>query len=100
MAKFIVLYHEPKDKDRFDKHYNEVHIPLVEKMPHVKSTSLNKIVDTQNNDLKYYQIVEIEYESLEDLNESLSSDAGRKVSEDAPNLAPFLHRPPVIFITA
>ena len=31
MVKLIALYKKPDDVSAFDKHYNEVHIPLVEK---------------------------------------------------------------------
>ena len=31
MAKMIVMYEEPKDKEGFENHYFSVHIPIAEK---------------------------------------------------------------------
>lgn len=31
MAKMIVIYTQPKDQAGFEKYYNEIHIPLVQK---------------------------------------------------------------------
>ncbi|AQQ54871.1 EthD family reductase [Planococcus lenghuensis] len=99
MAKFIVLYEEPNDKDGFEKHYMDVHIPLVNELPDIKRTSLDRVVNADNAKSAFYLHVEIEYEDLATLNASLSSPAGQKVKEDAVNLAPFLQAPPQILIT-
>jgi len=98
MAKFIVIYDEPKDKEGFEKYYKEVHIPLVNQMPKIKSVSLNHVIKAENTNGNTYLHVEIEYENLEALNESLSSEEGRKVAQDGGNLAPFLNSPPQILI--
>jgi uncharacterized protein (TIGR02118 family) len=99
VAKFIVMYEEPKDKQGFEKYYNDVHMALVNEMPHILNASKHKVVHSQNTDSKMYLIAEIEYASIDSLNESLSSEAGKKVQEDAENLAPYLEKPPVILMT-
>ncbi|PLT33255.1 EthD family reductase [Bacillus sp. V5-8f] len=99
MAKFIVLYEKPKDVEGFQKHYNGVHMPLVEKMPNIQNSSQHAIVNAQNTDANYYLIAELEFASLDDLHASLSSEAGKQVADDAANLAPFLQKPPIILIT-
>ena len=33
MVKLVVLYKKPADVEAFEKHYREIHTPLVQKMP-------------------------------------------------------------------
>ena len=33
MVRFLVLYDTPEDSAAFDKHYNEIHIPLAKRLP-------------------------------------------------------------------
>jgi uncharacterized protein (TIGR02118 family) len=33
MARFVVLYDTPSDVEAFERHYNEVHIPLARQFP-------------------------------------------------------------------
>ena len=39
MVKLIALYRKPADIGVFEKHYFEVHIPLVEKIPNLLKTT-------------------------------------------------------------
>jgi uncharacterized protein (TIGR02118 family) len=99
MAKFIVLYTQPKDKDGFEKHYNEVHTPLVKQIPNIKAASVNYVVNTQNTEEDIYLIAELEFENVQVLQAAMSSAEGKRVQEDAINIAPFLQKPPVVLIT-
>lgn len=42
MYQIIVLYGVPTDSEAFDQYYKDVHIPLVQKMPHLKSFSVSE----------------------------------------------------------
>ncbi len=33
MARFVVMYDTPSDVDAFERHYNDVHIPLAKRYP-------------------------------------------------------------------
>lgn len=99
MAKMIVMYEQPKDKEGFENHYFNVHLPLAEELPNIVRSSVNRVVNVQNTDLNLYLIVELEFESAGALHEALRSDAGREVSGDVMNMLPFLEKPPIITIT-
>lgn len=99
MAKFIVLYEEPKDKEGFDAYYKETHIPLVGNMPNIKSTSIDYVVKQGDAPAGFYLHVEIEFETLDHLNAAFASEAGKQVMADGANLAPFLNSPPQVLIT-
>lgn len=99
MAKMIVMYETPKDKEGFENYYFNVHIPIVEKLQNVKGSSINRVVNVQNSDLNLYLIAEIEFENVETLQEALRSDIGREVTDDLKNIMPFLEKPPIVTIT-
>lgn len=100
MAKVIVVYEEPKDKDGFEGYYSNVHIPLVKAIPNLKGTTLNRVIQGINTNKNVYLVAELEFEDLDTLNRALASEKGREVQEDVANLVPFLNRSPVILITA
>lgn len=96
MTKMIVIYEEPKDKEGFDKYYFEVHMKLVQQLPNLKNANAYRVLDAVNTENNLYLTVELEYDSVGLLNESLASEQGKIVQGDVANLLPFLHKPPVI----
>lgn len=98
MAKMIIIYEQPKDIEGFEKHYFDVHVPLGRKMPYIKKESIHRIIHSQNTNLKLYLMIELEYESVDTLHQSLASDEARTCEEDLVNLMQFLNNPPIITI--
>jgi uncharacterized protein (TIGR02118 family) len=82
-----VLYHQPTDPAAFDKHYREVHAPLVDPIPGVKSFTYRHAASVDENPPPYYLIAEVGFDSLEDLQSGLGSDAGKNATDDVPNFA-------------
>lgn len=99
MAKFVVMYQQPKEKEKFDTYYQNTHMPLVNQMPNIKSAAVHYVVNTQNSEADYYLVAELEFENVEILQASFATPEGKKVREDGQNLAPFLHQPPTVLIT-
>lgn len=98
MAKIIVMYEKPKNEEGFEKYYYDVHVPLVQKVPNLKNATINRVVQSQNTDLSFYLIAQLEFESMEDLNSMFASNEGKQVIDDVKNLAEYLHKPPIISI--
>ncbi|MGG3469766.1 EthD family reductase [Neobacillus pocheonensis] len=98
MAKIIVFYEQPKDKEGFEKYYFDVHIPLGRKIPHIKSESIQRVIQTQNSNLNFYLITELEFESLDTLNQALSSPEAKAAEADGIHLFKYLNNPPIITI--
>jgi uncharacterized protein (TIGR02118 family) len=96
MAKIIVIYNEPTNRDEFEAHYFNVHIPLVQKMPFIKNVTVNKVKQVMNTNENLSLIVELEFGDLQEINQSLESSEGKEVIGDVANLMPFLEKPPVI----
>lgn len=98
MAKIIVLYEQPKSQDEFEKHYFDVHIPLVKKIQRLKDASVNRVVQTQNTTLDLYLVAQLEFESMDDLNDMLVSEEGKAVLDDVGVLTGYLPNQPVVTI--
>ncbi|MBS4214424.1 EthD family reductase [Neobacillus rhizophilus] len=98
MAKMIIMYEQPIDKEAFDQHYFNVHVPLGKKIPNILRESVRYVLQTQNTDLNLYLITELEFESVDTLTQALASPEAKAAEEDGPNLMRFLKKPPIITI--
>jgi uncharacterized protein (TIGR02118 family) len=98
MAKLIVIYDQPKNKEGFEEHYFNVHTPLAQKLPNLKNFEAHRVVQSSNTSDVLYLFAELEFENVETLNQSLSSSEGRELQSDVRNLLPYLNKPPVISI--
>ncbi|WNC14194.1 EthD family reductase [Brevibacillus brevis] len=82
MVKLVAIYRKPEDAEAFDKHYEEVHTPLVKKMPGLIKLEVNKIYGTPMGESDLHLIAEMHFESKEALLEALSSPEGRAAGKD------------------
>jgi uncharacterized protein (TIGR02118 family) len=98
MAKMIVMYDQPKDKEGFDKYYHEVHIPLAEKVPNLKNAGVHNVLQTMNSEQQLYLIAELEFETPEILTKSLASPEFLAVQGDLRNIMQYLNKPPVVVL--
>lgn len=88
MVKVVAMYGHPEDKQAFDAHYFEKHIPLTEKIPGLKEVKVSKYDrDPMGNPSRYYIICEMYYDNMDELKNGLSSDEGRASAKDAMSLA-------------
>ncbi|MEH7331574.1 EthD family reductase [Neobacillus drentensis] len=98
MAKVIVMYNQPKDKEGFENYYYNVHIPLVQKIPNLKGAEIHHVLQAQNTNEDLFLIAELHFDDPQTLGQALASPEGREVQGDVLNLMQFLNKPPVIAI--
>ncbi len=77
MAKILVLFGRPKDPELFDKQYWEDHVPMAKQMPGLKKYTVHKVVSAPRGEPPYYQVVELEFDSMDSLKKALESQAGK-----------------------
>jgi uncharacterized protein (TIGR02118 family) len=94
----IIMYEQPKDKEGFERHYFDVHVPLGKQMPHIQKNSVHHVLQTQNSDLNLYLVTVLEFESVEKIQQSLASPEGKAAEADIVHLMEYLHKPPIITI--
>ena len=83
MHKLLVLYPEPTDRDAFERHYRDTHLPLCAKLPGVVELSFALGID----DGPYWAVFEATFASGGALGEALGSPEGQAVQADVPNYA-------------
>ena len=86
------------NQEGFENYYYNVHIPLVQKLPHLKGAEVHPVLQTQNTNDPLYLFAELHFDSPELLAQSLASPEGQEVQGDVLNLMKYLSSPPVISI--
>ena len=90
MLKLIALYKTPDNTAEFDKHYAEVHTPLVKKMPGLRKLELARITGAPIGEPKHYLMAEMYFDSLDALNASMASPEGKATARDLMSFAAML----------
>jgi len=82
MVKLIALFKKPEDVEGFEKYYSEIHIPLVKKLPGLRSIEVSRITGAPIGETASYLLTEMYFDSRGVLDESLASPAGRAAARD------------------
>lgn len=87
MVKLVALYRKPADPSAFDKHYFEVHLPLVRKTPGLRKAEITRVTGAPFADAKYYLMAELYYDSVDALNVANASPEGKAAGRDLMSFA-------------
>jgi uncharacterized protein (TIGR02118 family) len=88
-VKLTVVYGTPEDAAAFDKHYHEVHMPIVERWPGVQRTEVARVTGgPMGSASPYHLITDIHFADAAALDAALGSDAGREAGKDFMQIAP------------
>ncbi len=90
MIKLIALYRKPEDQDaldEFNKHYFEIHTPLVAKTPGLLKSEVAKISGLPGMDSKYHLICEMYYKDMDSFNAGMASPEGKAAGKDLMSFA-------------
>jgi uncharacterized protein (TIGR02118 family) len=81
-ARFLAVYETPADPETFDRHYREVHIPLLRQLPGLRRFAIGRDV-TALHGQPCYLVAELEWETMDDLRASFGTPQGRATADDA-----------------
>jgi uncharacterized protein (TIGR02118 family) len=87
VPRIIALYSAPEDPDAFDAHYRDVHAPIVGRYPNLREVRLTTPVGVAGRPAPYHLMAEMVFDSVADLQEALSSEAGAESAKDLRNFA-------------
>ena len=88
MHKMIVLYPKPDDPEQFKKHYRETHLPLVDKIPGLKSYSYGYPATLDGKEPPHFCMFVGEFESLSAMQAAFGAAEGKAAVADIPNYSP------------
>lgn len=88
-VKLVVLYTQPEDVAAFDDHYVNQHMPLVADVPGLVKAETSKFVAAPDGgEQTYFRMAELYFDSLDDLQSGLASEAGAATAKDYRRIAP------------
>ncbi len=88
MIKLIALYKKPDDEAAFLKHYHDVHIPLVEKVPGLARTVVNRVTASpMGGEPEYFLIAEMHYPDKATFDAAMASAENRACGKDLMSFA-------------
>jgi len=87
MIKLIAMYKTPGDKEMFDKHYFEKHMPLVAAIPGLIKSEVSKVKALPGTESNYYLMTEMYYDDMDAFNAAMGSAEGKASARDIVNFA-------------
>jgi uncharacterized protein (TIGR02118 family) len=85
-ARFLVLYETPADPAAFDRHYREVHLPLVRELPGLRRYTLGSGATGVRGGEPCHLVAQLEWDTLQELHAAFASPEGRACAEDSVRL--------------
>jgi len=97
MSILIALYKQPPDPEAFDKAYFQTHLPLISKIPGLRSTRISRFTRTLMGE-GYYLMAEMDFGDKETLKAAMRSPemtaAGENLNSFAAGLATLMFAEP------
>lgn len=95
MYKLIAFFTKPENVEEFDAHYNEVHAPLMRKVPGLQTMLVSRNLRAFTGDAPYYLIAEMHFADKDAFKAAMGSEenkaAGKDVMGFAGNLVTMVH---------
>ena len=85
-VRFLAVYETPSDPEAFDRHYDQVHVPLGRRLPRLRRYTVGRNATAVRGGVPYHLIAELEWDSMEDLRAAFASPEGRATALDAARL--------------
>jgi uncharacterized protein (TIGR02118 family) len=87
MLKLIALYKHPPDPEGFDRHFREVHLPLLRQFPGLIRLEVSRITGAPIGESRYHAIAEAYFRDQDALDAAFASKEGKAVIRDIMSFA-------------
>jgi uncharacterized protein (TIGR02118 family) len=87
MIKMLAMYKRPEDVEEFDRHYDEVHGPLMLKVPGLQSMKVIRNLKAFGGEPAYYQITEMTFPDEDSFKSAMASPENRAAGKDLMSFA-------------
>lgn len=78
----MALYRQPKDEAAFLNHYDEVHTPLVRKLPHLQEPVVSRVTGSPMGSAPYCLVAEMKFADRPSFDEAMASAENRAAGKD------------------
>ena len=86
-TKLVALYRKPDDVEAFMRHYEDIHMPLVAKTPHLVKTVVGKVTGSPMGEPPYFLMAEMVFPDAATFKEAMRSDENRAAGKDLMSFA-------------
>jgi len=88
-VKLVVLYTRADDAAAFDRHYLDIHVPLVQQIPGLDRFEAGRFTAAlDGGEQAYYRIAELYFASPEAMQAAFASPEGQATADDYAKIAP------------
>jgi len=87
VVKLMAMYKPPGDKNAFDRHYGDVHTPLVRKLPGLRRLEVARCFGSPGGEPRYYLVGELYFDNQEAMFAALNSPEGKAAAKDVRSFA-------------
>ena len=82
MIKLFALYRKPADAGAFDRHFDEIHTPLVRKYPGLRNLEITRITGAPIGEAAYHLLAVMSWDDRASMESALASPEGKAVVRD------------------
>lgn len=87
MIKMIALFKRPENVEAFMEHYENVHLPMIRKMPGLLKLEVNSMIDLRGGVADPFLMAEMYFENRDALMASMKSPEGKAGGKDLQEFA-------------
>ena len=82
IVKLVALYRKPDDVDAFMRHYEQVHLPLVRKTPHLLDAVVSRVTGSPMGEPAYFLMAEMSFPDAAAFEAAMRSPENRAAGKD------------------
>lgn len=82
MITLVALYKRPSDDGGFEKHFLEIHVPLLRQFPGLRALNVVRVTGAPIGESKFSFLVEASFDTRTAMDAALSSREGKAVARD------------------
>ena len=86
-ARLVALYSAPADPEAFDRHYADLHTPIILRYPRLRELRTTRVEPMGPRSTAFYLQAEMVFDSRADLDAAVGSAAGVESARDLRNFA-------------
>jgi uncharacterized protein (TIGR02118 family) len=87
MIKLVALFRRPEDIAEFDRHYSEVHAPLMSRVPGLERMEVTRNIQAFRGEAPYYQVTEMYFRDKASFDAAMASEENGAAGKDLMSFA-------------
>lgn len=82
MVKLVAMYRTPEDKEAFDRHYFEIHTPIIRRWQGLRRLEIARITGAPIGEPKQYLLAEMYFDDEASMQKAIASADGKAAARD------------------